>query len=220
MIIDHRAMRRPSQKRSLSFLPWLILLVVLAAAQLWYEQEKHRHPAASTAPSQPSKSFAIIQSGRLQQGANNDGDSFVITHAGGAHEFRLFFADCPEKRRHRYNGERLKDQGRYFGGLSEDETVRIGQQAAATTQRLMESQPFTIHTKWQRVYDSQRFYAFVIFDDGQDLSEKLVRAGLARIHTTGAPHPDGRRASTFERHLRQLESEARQARRGAWGVRP
>jgi hypothetical protein len=49
-----------------------------------------------------------------------------------------------------------------------------------------------------------------------NLAEKLVREGLARIHTTGAALPDGRSARQFEAGLRELERQARAAGRGGW----
>jgi len=135
------------------------------------------------------------------------------------HEFRLYFADCPEKSRHHLNGERLADQGRYFGGLSEAETVSVGQAAESFTRGLLSSQRFTVCTKWQSVFGSGRYYAFILFSDGEDLSAKLVRAGLARIHTGGTTLPDGRKARVYEQQLRSLENEARAARQGVWGMR-
>lgn len=135
------------------------------------------------------------------------------------HEFRLYFADCPEKKRHSFNADRLAEQGRYFGGLDEAQTVAIGRQAEEFTRQLLTTQPFTICTKWHRVYDSGRCYAFILFQDGEDLSAKLVRAGLARIHTTGTTLPDGRDARQYQRQLREMEAAAKAAGRGAWGVK-
>ena len=126
------------------------------------------------------------------------------------------FADCPEKKRHHLNGDRIAEQGRYFGGLSEARTVVIGQQAQAFTQQLLSTGSFTVYTKWQSVYNSGRHYAFIVFPDGEDLSAKLIREGLARIHTGGTTLPDGRTTAQYQQQLRQLESEARAAGRGGW----
>jgi endonuclease YncB( thermonuclease family) len=161
--------------------------------------------------------FQVILNAQLQPHRDNDGDSFHIAHEGGVHEFRLYFADCPEKRAYAQNADRLADQGRYFGGLSQAQTVAVGQEAAAFTRQLLTTQPFTVHTKWHRVYSSARCYAFVLFQDGEDLSAKLVRAGLARIHTGGTTLPDGRSPAQYQHQLRELEAAAKAAGRGAWG---
>ncbi|MES2598082.1 MAG: thermonuclease family protein [Verrucomicrobiota bacterium] len=195
--------------------PWLWLVALFLGWQGW-EQFVHK-------PSSPehvaAKVFEVILDARLQPHRDNDGDSFHLAHGGQVHEFRLYFADCPEKKRHHLNGDRLAEQGRYFGGLSEAETVAVGQNGEAFTRELMSTQPFVICTKWQKVYSSGRYYAFVIFPDDEDLSAKLVRAGLARIHTGGTTLPDGRATKVYEQQLRQMEAEARGARRGGWGSR-
>ena len=206
--------RRPRLSKPL----WFILVVIAIGFQAWrgvYEDP----PVASRRAPKASQQFEVLHGARLHDDENNDGDSFKVLHQGQVHVFRLYFADCPEKSRHPNNADRLKDQGRYFGGLTETRTVAIGQQAQRFTTELLRSQPFTIHTKWHGVYDSGRYYAFVIFGDGEDLSAKVVREGLARIHTSGSTLPDGREASLYEKQLRQLEAAARAARRGAWGGR-
>jgi endonuclease YncB( thermonuclease family) len=129
----------------------------------------------------------------------------------------LYFVDCAEKRLYPLVKNRLKDQAAYFGGLSIPQTVSLGLEAKDFTERLLRERHFTIETRWERVFDSARSYALVFFDDGEELSEKLVKAGLCRIHTKGTWMPDGRREYDFESHLRALEKEAKAAHRGAWG---
>jgi len=203
-----------SRQRGKSWL-WGLIALIAVGVQVW--RDIHDGPAPDSAPKQAVKVFAVILGASLHAHADNDGDSFHLSHAGRTHEFRLYFADCPEKKRHHLNGDRLADQGRYFGGLNEADTVAIGQQARDLTQHLLTTQPFTIYTKWHPVYNSGRYYAFIVFADGEDLSAKLVRAGLARIHTTGTTLPDSRRSSDYQQQLRQWESQARSAKRGAWG---
>jgi endonuclease YncB( thermonuclease family) len=206
---------RRRRRRSLP-LSWLgLLLLVALGTQAWKEvQKRQRMPEVRTGKA--AKVFEVMLGARLLDDKNNDGDSFKISYRGKVHELRLYFADCPEKRRHAYNGERLQEQGQYFGGLDEARTVALGQQAQVFTRQWLQGRPFTVYTKWQSVFDSGRHYAFVVFPDGEDLSAKLVREGLARIHTTGTTLPDGRSATAFVQHLRALELEARAAGRGGW----
>ena len=192
---------------------WSLLALIAIGFQVWRDiQDGPQHSPARHSV----KVFEVIPNARLHPHADNDGDSFHLDHNGQARVFRLYFADCPEKKRHHLNGDRIAEQGRYFDGLSEARTVAIGQQAQAFTQQLLSTRPFTVYTKWQSVYNSGRHYAFILFPDGEDLSAKLIREGLARIHTSGTTLPDGRTTSRYEGQLRQLESEARAAGRGGW----
>ncbi len=196
---------------------WIVLVIATLVFQAWKEVRRQQDPAVPEVRSgKAAKVFEVLLGARLQEDRNNDGDSFKVLHQGRVHELRLYFADCPEKRRHFQNGKRLEEQGQYFGGLSEERTLAIGRQAELFTRDWLTSRPFTVYTKWQGVFDSGRHYAFVVFPDGEDLSVKLVRQGLARIHTTGVQLPDGRSASQYQQELRQAEQEARAARLGGW----
>lgn len=192
---------------------WWLLWLSLALLQAW---NHYRIKPATPRPETESR-FVTLAHAQLVEDASNDGDSFKIAHDGGEHVLRLYFADCPEKRQYALVKNRLKDQAAYFGGLSIPQTVGIGLEAKAFTEQLLHQQHFTIQTRWERVYDSARSYALVFFDDGEELSEKLVKAGLCRIHTKGTRMPDGRRENDFENHLRELERQAKAAHRGAWG---
>ena len=212
-------LRRRQQPASKHFNRWQWVLVALVAVviHIWSDVE----PDQPTSSPAVTKVFEVILDARWQSHRDNDGDSFHLVHSNGKmNEFRLYFADCPEKRRHDFNQDRLLEQGRYFGGLSEAQMTGIGQQAQALTQHLLTTQPFTLYTKWQRVYNSSRHYAFVVFADGEDLSAKLVRAGLARIHTNGTTLPDRRTTAQYQAALRQMETAARSENRGAWALRP
>lgn len=210
---------------------WLALVAAALILTWWLENRPDRinlptqPPSPSghneTARPKPKKSggYETLQGARLVEHRDNDGDSFMIRHAGGTHTFRLYFADAPEKRLHQYNGERLQHQARYFGKPTVQQILQIGVRAREYAIEQLSSRPFTVYTRWAAVYDSGRHYAFVIFDDGQDLSEKLVAEGLARIYTDGATHPDGRSESAFEKHLKSVESKARSNKKGAWGIR-
>jgi len=201
--------RRSSVSRYL----WGLLWLLLALLQAW---DHYRDKPAAPRSAEESR-FVKLANARLVEDASNDGDSFKIMHDGGEQVLRLYFVDCPEKRQYALVKNRLKDQAAYFGGLSIPQTVSVGLEAKAFTEQLLHEQRFTIQTRWERVYDSARSYALVVFADGEELSEKLVKAGLCRIHTKGTWMPDGRREFDFENHLRVLENEAKASQRGAWG---
>ena len=192
---------------------WALLWLVIALLQVW---EHTRDKPAPPRPG-PDGRFVTLVQAHLVEDAGNDGDSFKIAHDGGENVLRLYFVDCPEKREYPLVKSRLKDQAGYFGGLTIPQTLGVGREAKDFTEKLLHERHFTIQTRWERVYDSARSYALVFFEDGEELSEKLVKAGLCRIHTKGTWMPDGRREFDFENHLRTLEREARAEQRGAWG---
>lgn len=198
---------------------WLVLVLALCALIWWLETSTPFDIKPRLPQSKPKavRAYEVLQSCSLVEHRDNDGDSFLISHEGGTHTFRLYFVDAPEKRRHKFNGDRLRRQAEYFGELTEEQVIQVGLQARALTTALLREKPLTIHTRWREVYDSGRYYAFVEFADGEDLIEKLVQAGLVRIHTQGAPHPDGRSETKYRAHLQQLEKDARNSRRGGWG---
>jgi len=203
----------------------MVGLVGLAQWKGWLPQEGR--PPGSRQPAPPAEAAVTVKlSGgwvemrgcTLAEDCGNDGDSFEIWHGGQRQVIRLYFVDCPEKARHQYNGPRLAEQGRYFGGLTEEETVGIGEKARDFTLGLLRAGSFRVLTRWEQVFDSQRHYAFVMIGQ-DDLGELLVREGLARIYTKGEDRPGGRRAKAEKQHLLAAERQAKSARQGAWGLR-
>jgi len=212
-------------RRRLRHVVTLVATVALAAAAVWLREEEHRWNGPGAArpnrrPPAPAASWTELRQPALAADPGDDGDSFLISHQGGRHVLRLYFVDCPEKRRHHLNRDRLAEQGAAFGGLTEAETLRLGREARELTLRLLRERPFRVFTQWEQVFDDRRHYAHlaVTLPDGRErwLAEILVEAGLARIHTKGAPLPDGTRRASFEHHLRGLEKTARLAGRGGW----
>lgn len=205
----------PAFKRKIGRLLWALVLVTLIAVEFWFRAV--REPALK-APAVEVESLQPLTGVRYIEDDTNDGDSFVVDHEGQKLVLRLYFVDCAEKREYKLVAGRLKDQAGYFGGLSIPQTLKLGQQAKAFTSDLLRSRAFTVFTRWERVYDSDRIYAVIVFEDGEDLAHKLVQAGLARIHTKGVNMPNGRKANDYENHLRDVEKEARASKRGAWGM--
>jgi endonuclease YncB( thermonuclease family) len=205
-------------RKLLDRLFWLLVLGAVVALAIWGPEDGGDGSPAR--PGRASRAFEALSGCRVVDHRDNDGDSFHLAHDGRENEFRLYFVDCPEKRLHQFNGDRLQEQGRYFGGLSVEETLRVGSEARARVDELLRTRPFTVHTRWAPVFDSGRFYAFVFIEHeggGQEeLSEILVREGLCRIHTEGSALPDGRSEREFAARLRALERDARSRRAGAW----
>ena len=153
---------------------------------------------------------------------DNDGDSFHVRHGNREFELRLYYVDTPEKYlsdRYADQRRRVAEQGRDFGGLSPEQTVEVGKAAKMYTAKLLQGKPFTVFTKWEHVYDSERIYGFVELPGSDEyLSEDLVEKGLGRIHTKGEATPEGQSYRQYKSHLETLERAAKQAGKGAWGL--
>ncbi len=201
-------------------------VVLLTAAALWLREEEAAHPAPRRPAPEQSKSrnWSELEAPVVTPDAANDGDSFLLRHRGGTHTLRLYFVDCPEKRRHQFNRPRLAEQGAYFGGLAESDTLELGQQAREFTLGRLTEGNFRVFTRWEPVYGDRRHYAHVEIrqPDGswRQLAELLVEQGLARIHTKGDDLPEGLRRAVFAQRLREVEKQARLARRGGWAFGP
>ena len=144
-----------------------------------------------------------------------DGDSFKVIHKGREYIFRLYFVDTPEA--DASLKERVEDQAAYFG-ISITNIPRGGRWAGDFTRQKLTGRDFTVVTRWQNAMGRStlaRFYCIVLVQ-GENLAEKLVEAGWARIYGPRANWPDGPRSATFINKLKNLEIAAREQRRGMW----
>ncbi len=163
---------------------------------------------------------------RLVDGEGNDGDSFLVRAGGKEFVLRLYFVDAPESYlsdRYAEQRRRVEEQARELGGLSAEQAVEIGKKAKAYTRQQLGNAPFTVYTYWEKVYDGDRYYGFVVLPDGGDLGTRLLEQGLARIHTKGpgskekpVPTPQGESFFQARDRLEDIEAQARKEKRGAW----
>jgi endonuclease YncB( thermonuclease family) len=177
----------------------LIVLVCLSAA-------------AIAQKASPSKPFERFDGCVLEPDEWTDGDSFRVRLPDGRFEtFRLYFVDTTESR---LRGKRSDEQAAYFG-LTRAGAIKLGEEAKAFTAAALQ-RPFTIQTRWRKVFGPTRYYACVFTADGNDLAELLVRNGLARIYGTRTSLPDGRDSRTYLATLKTLEQQAKSAGLGGW----
>jgi endonuclease YncB( thermonuclease family) len=166
--------------------------------------------SAQKAPS--AKPFERFDGCVLTPDEWTDGDSFRVRLPDGRLEtFRLYFVDTTESRS---RGKRSDEQAAYFG-LTRADAIKLGEEAKAFTAAALQ-RPFTIQTRWRKVFGPTRYYACVFTAGGNDLAELLVINGLARIYGTRTPLPDGRDSRTYLATLRDLENQAKSARVGGW----
>jgi endonuclease YncB( thermonuclease family) len=173
-----------------------------------------------------SKEFDILKNCNLVKHRNNDGDSFLVRHGKKETEFRLYFVDAAESKFKNYengedNGDRIREQGAYFGGLEMQVTIEMGRAAKSFVLDLLSKQQFTVVTKWEDVFTPERKYCYVIVKwDGKEfyLHELLIAKGLVRIKTRGAALPDQTTFYLHKQKLLKMEQQAKTARLGAWGM--
>lgn len=161
---------------------------------------------------QAAKPWQTLEDCQMVESGANDGDSFRVQWNGGEWTVRLYFADTPESD-WRFR-DRTRAQADYFG-ITEAQAVEIGQRAKAFTREFLKG-GFEVRTRWQGVFGNARAtrkYG-IVSAEGHDLAEALVANGLARIHGMGI---GGKTWEEVER-LKALETQAKSARRGAWGA--
>jgi len=163
-----------------------------------------------------SRGWIVLKDCRLIPNPANDGDSFHVSAGEKEYLFRLYLVDAPET--DEMTPRRLIDQAKYFN-ITVPQAIEVGRVAKDFTQEKL-SQPFTVFTHMSDAMGQsrlERFYAFVETKQG-DLSEQLVRNGLARCYGFKAA-PPGLTSSRIElEKLLQLETQARQEKIGGWGV--
>jgi len=147
----------------------------------------------------------------------NDADSFHAKRNSSRYILRLYFVDAPETE-NRFP-ERVKEQAEYFGCEAEA-LLKEAQRAAEAVEAKLKDQTLTVHTQYRDARggsDRKRYYAMVEVE-GRWLSEWLVEQGWARLHGLGTELPDGVSERRYWSRLKTLENQAKQAKRGCWGL--
>ncbi|MFC7338405.1 thermonuclease family protein [Haloferula chungangensis] len=204
---------------------WPVLVLVILAFVLWLKDHKRDLVAAIAGEEKAAAvdgRYERFEGCHLLENRRNDGDSFSVKFPNGrVEEMRLYFVDAPESAFKSYGGgrnnhDRIADQGRNLG-VSSERAVEIGVEAKRFVHDRLKGESFTVFTEWDDPFGDHRYHAFVEMPDGGWLHEDLVERGLVRIHTKGQDVPGGLRRDAQERHLKDLESEARKSGRGVWG---
>ncbi len=157
-----------------------------------------------------------------------DGDSFQIkTRDGNTHTIRLYGADCFEWHvTDETDARRLREQRRYFGisefGGKPETSIAAAKalgQAAAEEVAVALKAPFSVHTAFSDARGDgkhKRIYAFVTTANGKDLSEHLVREGLARAFGVSRETHTGKSSKEYRAFLQDIELQAAKRGVGAW----
>ena len=160
------------------------------------------------------KGWDMLTDCKLLHNGANDGDSFHVKANGKERIFRLYYVDAAETSL--AFPDRVADQGKYFG-LDDKDTLRLGEEAAKFTDRVLSKGSFTIVTKWEDARGNSRLpreYAFVVTGEG-DLDELLMAEGRVRLYGMRIDSPFG---SKKYNGLKDLERDAKREKAGAWGL--
>ena len=150
-----------------------------------------------------------------------DGDSFAVRFPDGSQQtVRLYGVDCMEihVQGDDSNARRLRDQRRHFGISDIALAKSVGEEARQKVRKWLEK-PFTVRTSFADGRGDgayKRVYAFVETAEGGDLSELLVREGLARAFGVVRQRADGITGAEWRERLADLELTAARAGRGGW----
>lgn len=167
---------------------------------------------------EPLAAYQVITDTALVEDAANDGDTFLIKTPDGAKRFTLYYADAVETD----GGEpgTAREIAEYFRFDSEEPLRKLGAEARDFSLRLMKNTTFRVVTRWEPVPNDDAFYAFIFLKDSEqglvDLSQWLVRYGLAMIRPTDRENPDGTSASEYLKRLREEETRSQSEALGAW----
>lgn len=174
--------------------------------------------ALAVAPDAAAKKWRVYENCTLVENPANDGDSFHVRVKNRRYIFRLYFVDAPET--DNSVPDRVAEQAAYFG-IDERAAIQVGKEAAKFTEKFL-ADGFTTYSKLSDALgrsEKDRDYA-IIEAGGKDLGEELVRNGLGRIYGTGVDLPDGKSEKLMWWRLKSAEREAKDNKRGAWGVTP
>jgi endonuclease YncB( thermonuclease family) len=174
--------------------------------------------AVCTADAGVRRPWVSLTDCRYVTAKDNDGDSFRVRCGTRQFNLRLYFVDAPEINL-RYP-EQTHEQSTYFG-VPLDQTMKVGAGARDTVEELLQ-EPFAVVTRWASAAGRSReprYYALVEID-GKNLAEILVIQGLARTKGVLVNLPTGEKAPVYVERLDAMEREARQKRRGIWGISP
>ncbi len=167
-----------------------------------------------------SGAFWVLSHPQLVETRSNDADTLRIKSGPREDVFVLYGVDAAQVTW--THPRRIAGQAAYFGGISSPKVLAAGAEALAWVTQLLSSHPFIVYTKWMRVPETERYYAFVrVQMDGkqQDLGELLVKNGYA---APNGPAPDavpevGRTPDDYHRTLQKSLSRAKAQGTGVWG---
>lgn len=194
-------MVRLKLKKSKGLQP-LVAVLVTAAAVISYVISNYTHhsditivnPEPAVSASVSNSQFYIVQRAV-------DGDTLALSNG---EKVRLIGVDTPESAS---NPKLYRDVKKT--GKDAQTILAMGAQAKAYTKKLCEGQRVRLVTDVTPRDKYGRLLAYVYKEDNTFVNAELIRSGYAQVYTIP---PNVKYAKFF----RQLETEARENRRGLW----
>lgn len=167
----------------------------------------------------PVAEYEVLTGCQLLEDPGNDGDTFLLRTPEGDHRFCLYWVDAMET-----DGgqpEAARRMAQHFGFASEEPLRDLATEAREFSLRLLRAFPLRVVTRWEPQPEERAFAAYVYLMQPENqppinLSEYIVRHGLAMIRPANGVLPDGTPPDRFLQILRRGEAEARQENRGGW----
>lgn len=169
-----------------------------------------------------SGEYWVLPRPELINSRGNEADTLRVRSGTKEDVFVLYFVDAAEATWD--HPRRATDQAAAFDKSTTQRVVEAGRSATTLVKGLLEKHPFKVYTKWNRVPETERFYALIAIElepgKWSDLGELLVRLGYAL--PTGAPTttmPSEMKASgDHAKELQAALSAAKTQHAGLWAA--
>lgn len=162
--------------------------------------------------------FEIFPRPELIESRANEADTLRIRVKGEEHIFVLYFVDALEASMN--HPQRVAEQGRYFGNASDKAITESGADAASYVTELLKSHPFHVLTRWEKIANTERYYALITVETApgrhEYLANLLMKKGFARLAGVTTDLPTGTQDIT--RYLAELQGLAHAAREQKIGI--
>ncbi|MDZ4287624.1 MAG: thermonuclease family protein [Prosthecobacter sp.] len=163
--------------------------------------------------------FEIFPRPELVESRANEADTLRIRIKGEEQIFVLYFVDALEASMN--HPQRVAEQGRYFGNASDKAITDSGAEAAAYVTDLLKTHPFHVLTRWEKIANSDRYYALIIVETTagkhEYLANLLMKKGFARVYGVDTELPAGTQdIPSYMVELQSLARAAREQKAGIW----
>jgi len=166
----------------------------------------------------------VLPSPELVVSRANEADTLRIRSGPKEDVFALYYVDAAETSW--THARRLREQSNYFMKAPPEKVLETGSQALAWVTDLLKQHRFVVYTKWGRVPETERFYAFIQVETApgqmEDLGELIVRRGYGSPvgqQTLALPQALPT-AAKYSGGLAKALTQAKVDRAGAWAFSP
>ncbi|MGI9239287.1 MAG: thermonuclease family protein [Verrucomicrobiales bacterium] len=172
---------------------------------------------------QAPKEFELLEGARWVDSDTRESGEFIVSHGGMEYRFRLYYAELPptEKPSSRFGQADLARKAKRLR-TTQDRILRFGKRVDVGLRDEVWTEDLTIYTRWEKRGQEGAYLAYILVGE-TPMSLTLIEKGHAQIgraFATQAPFIGTQRgtAKLYLNRLRAAEQEAKQSRRGLWGL--